>query len=233
MKNLTFRLLGFPVVIHPMAWLVLGFILLSRASGGPGALLRGAIVVAVLFGSILVHELGHALVARGFRLGPVSILLHGFGGLTTHRRSSSAGRSMLITAAGPGAGLLLGGLSLVLYLPLVFGGLTDGVTSSSPIGLLAYTLDILVWINVFWSLFNLLPMAPLDGGQLLDAGLVLLGVAPIKAHKIVAVVSLALAAVVAVAAIALHFWFLIFVAFLVAQRNLPALGIGGGSRRRF
>ncbi len=118
MKSLHFRLLGFPVVIHPFAWLVLGFILLSNASGGPTALLGGVLWALVLFGSILVHELGHALVARGFRLGPVEILIHGFGGLTTHRRSPTPARSLLITAAGAGAGLLLGGLALGLSVPL-------------------------------------------------------------------------------------------------------------------
>ncbi len=233
MRNVQFRLWGFPVVIHPMAWLVLGFILLSRASGGPGALFRGLIVAAALFGSVLVHEMGHALVARGFRLGPVSILLHGFGGLTTHRRSPSAGRSMAVTAAGPGAGLLLGGLALVLYVPFVMSGMGEGASATSPLGLLDYSLYILIWINIFWSLFNLLPMAPLDGGQLLEAGLVLLGVAPVKAHKAVAIISVAMAALVGIAAIAWGEWFLIFVAFLVIRRNLPALGFGGATTRRF
>ena len=106
MKSLHFRFLRFPIEVHPIAWIVLGFILLSRASGGPSALLGGVVLAVVLFVSILVHELGHGLVARGFHLGPVQITIHGFGGLTTHRRSPSPGRSMLVTAAGPAAGLL-------------------------------------------------------------------------------------------------------------------------------
>jgi stage IV sporulation protein FB len=231
MKSLHFRFLGFPVVIHPIAWLVLGFILLSNARGGPHALVDGALWVVVLFASILVHELGHALVARGFRLGPIQITIHGFGGLTTHRRSPSPGRSMLVTAAGPGAGLLLGGLSLAIYLPLVFSGVTEGISPSSPLGLLDSLLYMLVAVNIFWSLFNLLPMSPLDGGQLLDSGLVLLGMKPALAYRIVAIVSIAFAVAVGIGAIYSGFWFLIFVAFLVLQRNLPALGIGGGVRR--
>jgi stage IV sporulation protein FB len=231
MKSLDFRLLGFPVMVHPIAWLVLGFILLSRASGGPSALVEGALWAVVLFGSILVHELGHALVARGFRLGPVQITIHGFGGLTTHRRSPSPGRSMLVTAAGPGAGLLLGGLALALYLPLAFSGLTEGASPSSPVGLLDSLLYMLVAVNIFWSLFNLLPMAPLDGGQLLDSGLVLLGVKPMVAYRTVAIISIAFAVLVGIAALYTGMWFLIFVAFLVLQRNLPALGVGGGPRR--
>ncbi len=231
MKSLHFRFLGFPVQVHPIAWLVLGFILLSRASGGPSALLGGVVLAAVLFVSILVHELGHALVARGFRLGPIQITIHGFGGLTTHRRSPSAAKAMAVTAAGPGAGLILGGLSFALYLPLVLSGLAEGVSVTSPIGLLADLLDTMVWVNIFWSLFNLLPMAPLDGGQLLDSGLVLLGVQPMLAHRVVAIISIGLAVLVAIAAIYLGWWFMIFVAFLVLQRNLPALGVGGGARR--
>ena len=98
-------------------------------------------------------------------------------------------------------------------------------------GLLVELLDKLVWVNIFWSLFNLLPMAPLDGGQLLDAGLVLLGVKPIAAHKAVAVISIGLAVLVAIGAIYSGWWFMIFVAFLVLQRNLPALGVSLGGRR--
>lgn len=231
MKSLQFRFLGFPVVVHPIAWLVLGFILLSNARGGPMALVDGVLWALVLFVSILVHELGHALVARGFRLGPIQITIHGFGGLTTHRRSPSPGRSMLVTAAGPGAGLLLGGLALVLYLPLEFMGLTEGVSPGSPMGLLGSLLNMLLVVNIFWSLFNLLPMSPLDGGQLLDAGLVLVGVKPALAHRAVAIISIAFAVLVAFAAYYTGIWFLIFVSFLVLQRNLPALGIGGGGRR--
>jgi len=229
MKSLNFRFLGFPVVVHPIAWLVLGFILLSRASGGPQALVGGVVLAVVLFVSIMVHELGHALVARGFRLGPIQITIHGFGGLTTHRRSPSASKAMAVTAAGPGAGLILGGLSLALYLPLVLSGLTEGVSPTSPMGILADLLDTLVWVNIFWSLFNLLPMSPLDGGQLLDSGLVLLGVKPMLAHKVVAIISVVLAVLVAISTIWLG-WFMLLIAFMVLQRNLPALGVGGGGR---
>jgi len=230
MKNLNFRFLGFPVAIHPIAWLVLGFILLRQASGGPQALVGGVVLAVVLFVSILVHELGHALVARGYRLGPIEITIHGFGGLTTHRRSPSASKSMAVTAGGPGAGLILGGLSLALYLPLVLTGLADGVSPTSPMGILTDLLSTMVWVNIFWSLFNLLPMSPLDGGQLLDSGLVLLGVEPMLAHKVVAIISVVLAVLVAISTIWLG-WFMLLIAFMVLQRNLPILGVGGGGRR--
>ena len=131
----------------------------------------------------------------------------------------------------PPRGCCWGGVSLAIYLPLVLAGFTEGLSSTSPMGLLVELLDKLVWVNIFWSLFNLLPMAPLDGGQLLDAGLVLLGVKPIAAHKAVAVISIGLAVLVAIGAIYSGWWFMIFVAFLVLQRNLPALGVSLGGRR--
>jgi Zn-dependent protease len=226
MKSIQFRLLGFPIIIHPMAWLVLGFILLSEASGGPLALLGGAVWAVVLFGSILIHELGHALVARGFQLGPVQIELLGFLGFARYRRRPTPGRAVLVTAAGPGASLILGGVSLALLLGLELTGLAAGASLSDPFGLLHELLLDSAYVNIVFGLFNLLPMRPLDGGSLLDSGLVLMGMAPAKVDRLVAVVSIVLAVGLGLLALVIHWWFLIFVAFWVISRNLASLGIG-------
>jgi hypothetical protein len=98
--DLNFSLLGIPVRVHPMFWLVallLGF----RGNPKPQELV---LWVAVVFVSILVHELGHALAARAHGWEPW-ITLHGFGGLASYRPTRQTPRSrILITLAGPAPG---------------------------------------------------------------------------------------------------------------------------------
>ncbi len=145
------RWVGVPVRLDGSALLVLGLLLLGSARGGPAAFAGGALDAAVVFGSVLVHELGHALAGRSRGLGVVEIVLHGFGGLTRFSRSPTPAEGVGVTLAGPGAGLALG-LALV-PVRVVFG----------PIA----ALDAAIAFNIGWSLFNLLPMFPLDGGQVL------------------------------------------------------------------
>ncbi len=113
---------------------------------------------AVVFGSIIVHELGHALVGRHFGADP-AIRLHGLGGSTFLPQGRfSRTENILVTAAGPTAGLLLG----VLIYVLSRVGLSD-----SPNPLLGLAARYGLFINFVWSLLNLLPILPLDGGQIL------------------------------------------------------------------
>lgn len=99
--DLRFSVLGIPVRVHPMFWLV-GALLGSGAGPQLGVI---AIWIGCLFVSILVHELGHALAARSFGWPP-DIVLHGFGGFA--RYSPGFGytrrRAIWISFAGPLAG---------------------------------------------------------------------------------------------------------------------------------
>jgi len=204
----TFRLLGFPIRVDTSAWLVFGIVVLSRAGLGPEGLVDGLVRAGVLLVSILVHELGHALAARRLGLGPVGILLHGFGGLTASSRPPTPRQGLLMTAAGPGAGLLLAALSLAgLLLPGVGG--TGGAVLGEFLG-----------INLFWSLFNLVPLHPLDGGMLLLHGLLALGVGPERTARAVRWVSLSSAVVVGLWAVASGWWFLLVVVGLAAVRHI-------------
>lgn len=154
------RPFGVPVFATGSALLVAAFIVFGRAGVGahPGAALLHA---GVLFGSILVHELGHAVVGKRLGLAPQRILLHGFGGLCEYGRAPRPREGVISGLAGPLAGLALGVIALIVW--LVFG------SSLSPT--LADILSRAVWINLFWSLFNLIPMYPLDGGTVLWHGL--------------------------------------------------------------
>jgi stage IV sporulation protein FB len=163
--DVNFRLFGIPVRIHPFFWII-GLLL------GMNNDVKGMIVwLVALFLCILVHELGHALVLRAF--GVYSwITLYGMGGLASYdpaqarsARADGTLKQILISAAGPGAGFLLAAL--------VFGGVllkasfTDNtVAPQAGIDYLAMFISYILFICVVWGIVNLLPVYPLDGGQI-------------------------------------------------------------------
>ncbi len=169
--DVNFSIMGIPVRIHPFFWglaLFLGMSLPNQM-----ALLLWFIVVTV---SILAHELGHALAMRYYGMSP-RIVLYSFGGLTIFDRSYHLRwfENILISFAGPVAGfLLLGALTLFCiatgnlqiwgYFPAVLG-LGGNIT---PIGneITTMLLWLLIQVNLLWGVLNLLPIFPLDGGQI-------------------------------------------------------------------
>ncbi len=179
--DLNFRMMGIPVRVHPFFWLLATILGLS-ASGDES--LDLLIWVAVCFVSILVHEFGHALTIRYFGWSP-HVVLTSFGGLAIYNPSFSpvgrGGRRMrnsgavqiLISLAGPGAGFLLAALVLAVLAATghaswfnLFGRnivIREGAPLTNP------SLRTLVWfllqVNIYWGLLNLLPIYPLDGGQ--------------------------------------------------------------------
>ncbi len=186
---LRFQLFGLPIQVTWTA-LILLFILGAQAAGGGAdgqSLLRALIFGILVFASILVHELGHALVGRRLGLRPQEIVVHGFGGLCRYGRAPTPKEGVFSSLAGPFAGLALGGLAL---------GLSLVVPDSAPPGV-HFALDNLIWINIFWSLFNLLPIFPMDGGHVLVSSLQL-AMKPLLAWKITRVVSVGLAILVGI-----------------------------------
>lgn len=157
---IRFSLFGIPVAIEPFFWITL--VILGGASGADNAaeILNIGLFVIAGFISILVHELGHALTARSF--GAHSrITLQAFGGYAAYTGVSlSRWQSFLVTAAGPGVQILLG---LAVYFLMRF------LPNLSEQG--ATFLYTLVLISFFWAILNLLPVVPLDGGQMLNAAL--------------------------------------------------------------
>jgi len=148
------KLFGIPVRIDP-SFLVLTFVLAGSRSYSPALLIEWLLVI--LF-SILIHELGHAFAGRRFGLSP-SIKIYSMGGLTswTNTVELSPIKHLLISLAGPAAGFLLGGLLLIL----------DLVVDINQSDLLRSTYYDLLWANIGWGIFNLLPVLPMDGGQIL------------------------------------------------------------------
>ena len=101
--DLHFSLLNIPVRVHPMFWLM-GLIL---GSGGSRGLQPVVLWVVAVFVSVLVHEMGHALVIRALGVQPW-ITLYGMGGLTSHQGGRFRPQTqILVSLAGPAAGFLL------------------------------------------------------------------------------------------------------------------------------
>jgi stage IV sporulation protein FB len=166
--DLHFSVLGIPVRVHPLFWLVT--VLLGLRSASPQELLLW--VVAVFF-SILVHELGHALAVRACGWEP-TVVLYSFGGLAIYRPTyDDPKKQIFISLAGPGAGFCFGGIIVLLLMasdtPVSFAlggnlGIRWNLTEV-PNENLRILLHHLIYVNLFWGLLNLLPIYPLDGGH--------------------------------------------------------------------
>ncbi len=159
-------LFGIPLYLHP-SWFYI-FVLLTwlysavyaREVGGSGllALLIGLAVSVGLFGSVLLHELGHSLVARSQGIKVNSITLFLFGGIASiDQESKTPGQAFQVAIAGPA-------VSLVLSVLLI--GLASTLNPNSIGARVAIQLGM---INQILSFFNLIPGLPLDGGQMLKA----------------------------------------------------------------
>jgi Zn-dependent protease len=148
--DLRWQMFGIRVRVHPFFWIMA--ILL-----GPRAPTEGIWWVLAVFVSILLHELGHALAAKAFGWWP-SILLYSFGGLCYFQPSTTAvGRRIIVAFCGPLAGFLLAAL--------IWGGL-QAATAPPANEYLRRLLGYLLFINIWWGILNLLPVYPLDGGQI-------------------------------------------------------------------
>lgn len=166
---MTLRLFGIPVVFESgVLWLAGLYFLLGVQGSDP--LVENLATILVLFSSILWHELGHAFTIQALGLGPAHITIHGFGGLTRHR-GGTAPQELAVSLAGPGAGLLLGFMALAVAMFAPLRGAADHVV------------DTLATVNLFWSMFNLMPVFPMDGGNALAR--VLQMVAPALAGPLV------------------------------------------------
>lgn len=139
-----------------------------RSSDGV-AYITTVVSVLLLFGSLIVHELGHALVARrqGIEVRQIDLFL--FGGLTRMTRdSASPGEDFKVAIAGPLATAAVILLCLAIDIPIVgFGRLWHAVTLASDIAITPVLLSLswLLMMNVLLLGFNLIPAFPLDGGR--------------------------------------------------------------------
>ncbi len=154
-----FRIAGIPVRIEPVFWVVTVFLAFNL---NDASLI--VIWVAVVLVSVLVHELGHALVLKVFGQRS-SIVLHGFGGVTLSQRRLTKARSIVVSLAGPLAALALLGIPAYLLRESSYG-FDLGIGYRGGLGLWP-VLYFAVYVNIWWSVANLLPIRPLDGGHVM------------------------------------------------------------------
>ena len=164
---LRFRLLGIPFAVTPYFWIGSAIFGAGAARGENGVLLLAVWVLCVLV-SIVLHELGHALAARRFGVSPY-VVLYQLGGLTYLPGAAlSRAQHICVSLAGPAAGLF--GYLCVRAARYWLGttSLGDVLDSGPTTGLIVdEAIRDLLWTNGGWTLFNLLPVLPLDGGQVL------------------------------------------------------------------
>lgn len=189
---IQFQLFGIPVRIEPLFWLTAFFLGGGTRLGAAEGSTRVDVVwvlawMVIICFSVLVHEFGHALTARKLSGGRHHIRLWAFGGLAYHEGSTPSRKDRLWTIAmGPGAGFILFFLTVLAMLLTIGPQLTAQVIPFKLFGVLPsgdlLTLDfiqyinersaslrlftVLLLINFWWSVINLLPIFPLDGGQL-------------------------------------------------------------------
>ena len=152
--DLRFRLFDVPVRVHPLFWLSSAMVTWRGEN-----IALTLIGIVCVFVSVLVHELGHALVAEAMGW-PSEIVLYLGGGLAISQRYSrrTPWREIAVALAGPFAGFGLFGLTVAV----------QWILNRNQLLMHPYRFEVffdLVWINLYWGLVNLLPVLPLDGGQ--------------------------------------------------------------------
>jgi len=167
------RLFGIEIRIHLTFLFLLIFLFSTEAATqDSSAGLRVLGLVGIIFGSVILHELGHALVARGSGIPAKGIILLPIGGITILDEAHAIPdpinawkRDIRVAAAGPLVNLFIAGLSALLLLAAMPGfSLT-----ASPLLDSSALLRSIVWANLYLGLFNLLPAYPMDGGRVLRA----------------------------------------------------------------
>jgi Zn-dependent protease/predicted transcriptional regulator len=163
------RILGIPVHLHPTWFVVWVLVVLGLWTsllgafpdlGAPQRIGVALVISLLLFGSVFLHELGHALVARRHRVRVRSITLFLFGGVAWMEREPETARAELaIAAAGPAVSA-----ALAAAFWLAAGGFDPGSPGRG-------TFRWLGVLNAGIAAFNLLPGFPLDGGRALRAAL--------------------------------------------------------------
>ena len=165
--DLNFKVGPIPVRVHPFFWVIALFL----SGGNTDTFL---IWIGVLFISILVHELGHVVMFGRYGI-PSHVVLYAFGGLAVPESSRrlTHGQHIAVSFAGPAAGFIL---AATVLLSIRMSGGDTGFAGQFPF----YEFNLregasihirrffsaMLYINIFWGLLNLLPIYPLDGGQI-------------------------------------------------------------------
>lgn len=182
-----FSIFGISVEVQPFFWVICALLGGAISADSKEAFLAVALFMLAAFVSVLIHELGHALTGRRLGGGRALILLTNMGGLAINQGGRfNRNQRFWMIAAGPGAGfsfllvilcglsLLFGGQNVIAWTGLELFGLRPNFQSDQLIDFfqakpfIYILLSQLLTINFWWGVLNLLPIMPLDGGQITE-----------------------------------------------------------------
>ncbi|HKW96219.1 MAG TPA: site-2 protease family protein [Bryobacteraceae bacterium] len=213
------RIFGIPIRLH-FTFLLLLVFLVFIGVGGKQSGLTTALYIAALFASVLLHEIGHALVARWHGVRTTEIVMYPIGGVSRLEKQPAARQELLISIAGPLVNLLLG------------IGLLASQRNFLPVETLrvptdANLIERIAVGNLLLGVFNLLPAYPMDGGRILRS-LIALRKSEDEATEIAASAGRFLAVLMGLAGLLWSNFLLLFVALFVylgaAQEGAAARG---------
>lgn len=212
-----FQFAGINVYVH-WSWLVVAVIAVQFRRGLYDSPIWNVAEYLSLFGIVLLHEFGHAFACRQVGGKADRIVLWPLGGIAFVSPPQRPGAVLWSIAAGPLVNVVLVPVTIGIYVAALYSGI-DGSSDVSKF------LSQITWINIGLLIFNLMPVYPLDGGQILQS-LLWFVIGRAKSLLVVSVIGLAVAAIVIVLALiatvvleaSLNWWMVIMAAF-VAMRS--------------
>ncbi len=223
---LVIRISGTEIRLHWSMILIIPYVLITFRPGSVAGAARAFLLVGLVFLFVLLHELGHTAVARGFGIRVPSVVLWPLGGAAMAEREADRPLpDLLIAAAGPLVNFIV---AAFLFALLFFAALV------ARLGLPVVILDelarrsliFLATTNIILAITNLIPIYPLDGGRIFRA-LVTMVFGPLHSNQATFWLSLVLGSALLIAALAMQSLLLAFTALLllagVATLNQPLL----------
>jgi Zn-dependent protease len=177
-----FRFSGVTVYLH-LSWIVVAIFEIQNRRGNYSSLTYNIAEYLVLFLTVLLHEFGHALACKQVGGSAETIMLWPLGGIAYVSPPQRPGAVLWSIGAGPLVNVVLAVLSFAALISMSVAGLEQRAPD------LFNLVNSIVWINVGLFLFNILPIYPLDGGQILRAILWFI-VGPVKSLTICSVIGI-------------------------------------------
>lgn len=199
------KLFGIPIRVHLTFLLLLAFIWYVEASSqGAGVGFYSLVFWILIFICVLLHELGHSLVAQSYGLTIASIVLLPIGGVSQiNEIPRDPIKEVAITVAGPAVNFLLAAI-ILLFGKMVFPSLQFSVISLQSGSMIVD----LFWANILLGLFNIVPAYPMDGGRILR-GLIAMKREYIEATKLAADIGKAFAIAFIIAGFFYNWWLIL------------------------
>ncbi len=200
---------GIPIRLH---FTFLLFLLWVGLAGPHRAGGLSVAYVLALFLCVVLHELGHSVVAQRYGIPVLDITLYPIGGVARIEKRPTARQELAIAVAGPAVNVVIALLLVAILAAMKAPPMLTLL--QSPVQTLPVFLAKMLLANVWLVLFNLIPAFPMDGGRVLRA-LLALNMPPERATGIAATIGQTIAIVAGIWAIFSGQWFLMFIAFFI------------------